>query len=132
MPGGDGTGPMGSGSMTGRAAGRCAGFYAPGFANRELGSEGGPALGRGRGIWSRGFGGGRGWRNQYFATGLPGWARGGRFASGWAMRPPESKIDREAEKLLLARRAEALHEELERLEKRFSELEGRASTDQEP
>jgi uncharacterized protein DUF5320 len=32
MPGGDGTGPMGMGPMTGRAAGYCAGNGAPGFA----------------------------------------------------------------------------------------------------
>ena len=30
MPGGDGTGPMGMGPMTGRGAGYCAGFAAPG------------------------------------------------------------------------------------------------------
>ncbi len=33
MPGGDGTGPRGLGSMTGRAAGYCAGYSTPGFAN---------------------------------------------------------------------------------------------------
>ncbi|GAG62874.1 unnamed protein product [marine sediment metagenome] len=45
MPGGDRTGPMGMGPMTGRAAGYCAGFASPGFMNfgRRLG------LDRGRG-----------------------------------------------------------------------------------
>lgn len=33
MPRGDGTGPMGLGPMTGRVAGRCAGFPVPGFMN---------------------------------------------------------------------------------------------------
>ena len=33
MPSGDGTGPRGMGPMTGRAAGFCAGFGRPGFAN---------------------------------------------------------------------------------------------------
>jgi len=33
MPGGDGTGPRGQGPMTGRAAGYCAGYPTPGFAN---------------------------------------------------------------------------------------------------
>jgi len=33
MPFGDGTGPRGMGPMTGRGAGFCAGFPAPGFAN---------------------------------------------------------------------------------------------------
>jgi len=33
MPRGDGTGPAGMGPMTGRAAGHCAGYPAPGFMN---------------------------------------------------------------------------------------------------
>lgn len=33
MPRGDGTGPMGMGPMTGRAAGYCAGYPTPGFMN---------------------------------------------------------------------------------------------------
>jgi len=33
MPWGDGTGPMGMGPMTGRAAGFCAGYGVPGYAN---------------------------------------------------------------------------------------------------
>jgi hypothetical protein len=33
MPGGDGTGPMGRGPMTGRAAGYCAGYSVPGYMN---------------------------------------------------------------------------------------------------
>lgn len=33
MPGGDGTGPMGMGPMTGRGAGYCAGNDVPGYAN---------------------------------------------------------------------------------------------------
>jgi hypothetical protein len=32
---GDGTGPMGKGERTGRAAGYCAGFGVPGHANRQ-------------------------------------------------------------------------------------------------
>lgn len=52
MPGGDGTGPMGMGPMTGRAVGFCAVYGMPGYAN--------PMGGRGRGFWGRGRGGGRG------------------------------------------------------------------------
>jgi len=63
MPRGDGTGPMGMGPMTGRAAGYCAGYAVPGFAN--------PTRGGGRGMaWGRGGGGGMGM----------GWGRGGGFA----------------------------------------------------
>ena len=44
MPFGDGTGPMGLGPMTGRAAGYCAGYGMPGFMNPIPG----------RGFWGRG------------------------------------------------------------------------------
>ena len=47
MPGGDGTGPMGMGPMTGRGAGFCGGSGVPGFASR------GPGLGFGRGRGGR-------------------------------------------------------------------------------
>ncbi len=56
MPGGNGTGPAGMGQMTGRAAGFCAGFSAPGYMNPASGRG---YFGRGRGCWGRG--GGRGW-----------------------------------------------------------------------
>lgn len=57
MPGFDGTGPMGYGSMTGDRRGPCA---------TDVPLEGrGARFGRGRG-------GGRGYRNQYYATGLTG------------------------------------------------------------
>lgn len=71
MPGGDRTGPAGLGPMTGRAAGFCAGYPAPGYAN--------PVGGRGYFGFGRGGGRGGGWgrRNWYHATGLPGWARAG-------------------------------------------------------
>jgi len=71
MPFGDGTGPRGMGSMTGRGAGFCAGFGAPGFANPMLGG----GMRRGMGMrmgWGMGRGRGRGWRGPYaypFAAG---------------------------------------------------------------
>lgn len=78
MPGGDGTGPMGRGPMSGRAAGTCAGSGMPGSANPAPGRGFGMGFGRGRGAGGRGpVGGGRGWRNMFFATGLPGWMRFG-------------------------------------------------------
>ena len=67
MPRGDGTGPMGMGSMTGRGAGWCAGFGMPGYANPIPGRGFGMGFGRGRGFFG-GRGGGRGWRNMYYAT----------------------------------------------------------------
>ena len=68
MPHGDGTGPAGMGPMTGRGAGFCAGYGAPGFMNR--------GVGWGHGAWG---GGGRGRRNMYWATGLTGWQRAGGY-----------------------------------------------------
>jgi len=49
MPGGDGTGPMGMGPMTGRAAGYCAGYPVPGFMNAYGGRFAGPYGGFGAG-----------------------------------------------------------------------------------
>ena len=51
MPGGDRTGPMGAGAMTGRGAGFCAGYNTPGYMNPGAGR--GAGFGRGGG----GFGG---------------------------------------------------------------------------
>ena len=54
MPGGDGTGPGGMGPMTGRAAGFCAGYPVPGYANPVGGRGMGMGWGRGRGFgWGR-------------------------------------------------------------------------------
>ncbi|MGQ9616694.1 MAG: DUF5320 domain-containing protein [Spirochaetota bacterium] len=74
MPAGDRTGPMGLGPMTGRAAGYCAGYSVPGYMNPIPGRF---WYGRGYGRAPMMYGGGRGWRNWYYATGLPGWARAG-------------------------------------------------------
>jgi hypothetical protein len=60
MPFGDGTGPMGMGPMTGRAAGYCAGYPVPGVAN--------PIPGFGRGFYPYGYPG--------YGTGYPGYGAG--------------------------------------------------------
>ena len=59
MPGGDQTGPLGLGPMTGRGLGYCVGYNTPGYANPF------PR----RGFFGRGFGRGFGWRR--FAFGAP-------------------------------------------------------------
>lgn len=71
MPGGDGTGPNGMGPKTGRAAGYCAGYDMPGYASTNPGRR---FFNSGGGF----FGGGRGRRNWFRATGLPFWARTGQ------------------------------------------------------
>jgi hypothetical protein len=47
MPGGDRTGPMGMGPMTGRAAGYCAGYPVPGYMDPIPGRGFGPGWGGG-------------------------------------------------------------------------------------
>lgn len=69
MPRGDGTGPAGAGPMSGRAAGICAGNYAPGYANRNPRFRG-P---RGGGAW--------GWGGQ--GGGAMGWGAWGGYGSGF-------------------------------------------------
>jgi len=71
MPRGDGTGPMGMGPMTGRAAGYCAGFATAGFMN-PMGGRLGLGLGRGRGRGFRSYpyyGGGRFSALPYYGAG---------------------------------------------------------------
>jgi len=116
MPRGDKTGPLGMGAMSGRAAGYCAGFGMPGYANPALGRGFGMGFGRGRGFGGRG-GGGRGWRHMFYATGLPGWMRFGGYAA------PVQKPDPEMEKQELKNQAEALQSELDFIKKRLGEIE---------
>lgn len=123
MPFGDGTGPRGLGPMTGRAAGYCAGFDVPGYAN--------PGFGRGfYGGWGRGYGGGgRGRRNRYYATGLPGWARAG-YAPAWGAPPyAPPAMPQEQETAMLKAQAEALSEQLEAINRRLEKLAGESSTE---
>lgn len=123
MPAGDGTGPMGMGPMTGRAAGYCAGYNMPGYANpiggRGFGMGGGRGFGRGRRF---GMGGGRGWRNMYYATGLTGRQRAGAVwpdAYPAAYTPPTREQQMDA----LKSQAEYFEETLNGLRQRMSEIE---------
>lgn len=104
MPRGDGTGPMGMGPMTGRGAGFCAGFAAPGYAN-PIG-------------YGCGFGRGRGFRRMFNATGLPRWARYGvqNLNAGYSASDAD-------EKEFLKRQAKFLENQLEDVKKRLEELE---------
>jgi hypothetical protein len=87
MPGGDGTGPMGCGPMAGGRRGFC-----------------------GEAATSPGGGGGRGRRNQFYATGLTGWQRAAQ-ADAQATAPTRDAPD------ALARVEEKLTQVLERLDR---------------
>ena len=64
MPRGNRRGPWGEGPMTGRGAGYCAGYEAPGWMNPIGGGGGGRGLGWGRGP-GLGGGYGMGWRHGW-------------------------------------------------------------------
>jgi len=100
MPGRDRTGPMGMGAMTGRGAGVCM----SGYENAV------PARGFGMGY-------GRGRRNRFYATGMPGWMRFGGSAGTY--QNPDPGMERQA----LRNKAEALQSELNAIKKRLSEID---------
>jgi len=123
MPRGDGTGPRGLGARTGRAAGYCAGYGVPGYMNPV---PGGGSWGAGRGYfgYGRGRGGGRGWRNWYYATGMPGWQRAGYgYPAYGGSYPYPAEPTAEEEKEMLKNEAEALKGELEDIQERINALE---------
>ncbi len=99
MPGGDGTGPMGMGSMTGWGCGPCrrAGWSGGGRGYRQ------PGIGFGRG--------GNGWRHRFWATGQPGWLT------------DESGFDVGSERRWLEQRATELDDERHRITARLEALE---------
>jgi len=94
MPRGDGTGPNGRGSMTGRGMGFCAGFNVPGFMNPGFG---------------RGFGRGFRWRTR-FVQPMP------------VQQIQPSAITGKEEKQFLEQELNALKEEIKEIEKRLKEL----------
>jgi len=98
--------------MTGRGAGWCAGYERPGVAASTPG--------RGLGLGYRG--GGRGWRNMYYATGLPGWARAGAVPPVPAAE--QELADLKAQAIWLAGR-------LDDIQKHIEDMEGRGSAGEE-
>jgi len=123
MPGGDRTGPMGMGAMTGRAAGYCAGYSVPGSRQLFVG-RGFRGCGRGRG---GGFGGGGyGRRNRFYATGLTGRER---MASGWGngLFSGAAQENTEQELAALKAKAEQLQTTLDNIRKRMHDLKSNGS-----
>jgi hypothetical protein len=110
MPFGDRTGPLGQGPRTGRSAGFCGGFAAPGSMN--------PARGRGSG----GRGGGRGWRNWIHATGLTGWQRAAGWPTAYAGQQGAASAGATEIQALKSQTA-SLQSALEEIRKRLEDLE---------
>ncbi len=111
MPFGDGTGPMGMGPLSGRAAGYCSGYARPGHMNRWYG------CGFGRG-------GGRGHRHWFYATGLTGWQRARMIYPPFAPAAPyTAPWSKEQEREYLKAQAESMQHALEEIRKRLEELQ---------
>ncbi len=108
MPGGDRTGPWGLGSRTGRAAGYCAGFTAPGYAY-PCGRGFGRGRGRGFGRGFRGRGRGFWWRGAYPDP-----------ASYYLDRNPEPS--KEDETAYLENMVKELEDEMKTIQARLQEL----------
>jgi len=120
MPGFDGTGPRGLGPMTGGGRGFCnpsmAGMRTPyggyPYAPYQAYPYGGFGWGRGFG---RGFGMGRGMGRWWMGRML--------FPAGAGMLPFRSPVTPDQEREFLRSQAQALKEELNRIDNRVSELE---------
>jgi len=113
MPGGDRTGPAGMGPMTGRAAGFCAGYSAPGYAN----PVGGRGMGMGRGFRGGGFGRGRG-----FGRGF-GWAGSGYAMPAYSGAPFVQGLTAQQELDDLRGHAKYLGDTLDEIKKRMEQLD---------
>ena len=109
MPGTNGTGPMGQGAGTGRGMGPCgAGLGRGRGAGQGMGYGAGCGMGRGR----------HGRRNQFRATGLPGWARSGvDDVMPSEHQAPEHKL------AILKQQAEYLGRNLDDIRDRIQKLE---------
>ena len=115
MPGFDGTGPAGSGPMTGGGRGYCSSAGSYNFSR--------PWVRRGVGF---GYGRGRGYRHIFWGTGLPRWARGGlRMWDQYS----GSSVSRKSEIAMLKGEAEALKEDLDAIQARVKDLESEHELD---
>ncbi|MDP8234731.1 MAG: DUF5320 domain-containing protein [Candidatus Saelkia tenebricola] len=118
MPGGDGTGPAGMGSMTGRAAGYCAGYAMPGYMNpipgRGSGFGRGMGRGRGRGV---GMGRGFGWGGAYPS-----------YPAAYANYPYAPNLNPQQEADMLKEQTKVVQDELNAMNERIKELESNAGS----
>jgi len=123
MPRENETGPQMQGSMTGRAAGYCAGNEVPVSTN--------PVPGRGSQGCGRGFGG-WGLPHGVNATGVVGWrrARMGWPAFGATLFGPDPMFSKEKELEALKSQAQYLEDARREVTARIEELEADASESQ--
>ena len=106
MPRGDGTGPIGIGPMIGRCMGYCAESVMPAYANIRFG----------RGC-------GRGFRNMYYQTGLPGWVRDNVYSNDLTVCTGKNMEQVMYEKSVLQNQMTALEKQLNEVHERLKNLE---------
>lgn len=111
MPGGDRTGPMGQGPLSGRGLGACGGYQSPGYFRPRLGRGFRRGMGRGFG---RGFGRGQGYGWGYMPQVY------GPPADPYYTQP----FSQEEEHQALSQEADYLKEQIKQIESRLKELEG--------
>jgi len=112
MPRGDGTGPAGLGPMTGRAAGYCVEYSAPGYMNSGIRGFGrGLGRGFGRGL---GCGLGRG-RGRRVCTGVP-------YSASYAVQ-----LSPKEEAGLIKEEAQLLEQQLQDVKKRIDNIRSSSS-----
>ncbi|MDP8252861.1 MAG: DUF5320 domain-containing protein [Candidatus Kaelpia aquatica] len=111
MPGGNGAGPAGMGSMTGRGAGYCAGYSTPGYMNPTAGGGFGRGVGGGRGF---GHGMGRGFR-----------------APAYPYFPAASSLSLQQEASMLKEQLKAMQDEVNMVNNRIKELESSSGSKKE-
>jgi hypothetical protein len=131
MPGDDHTGPLGQGPRTGRAAGRCAGYDRPGYANPV---PGGRRRGAGRGSEFGGGCGGHGQHHGHADTESAGRKRGRRGRGWWKVEHHASAdnmlaLASEHELGVLRTDLQCLEQKVEHLRRRINELDGQADAE---
>jgi hypothetical protein len=110
MPGGDRTGPMGRGPMTGWGRGGCGAAESWRF-------PGGGVPGRGPGFGFGGGGGGRGWQHRFWSRGRQAWLR--EDPGFWPYAGSETA---ETERDWLERRSAAIETEKAEIAARLEQL----------
>lgn len=115
MPGFDRTGPVGMGPMTGGGRGFCAALR-PGMGVQSIR----------RGFFGRG--GGRGRRNWFYATGLPGWQRAASGIPAFGQSGAPFGVGSYGPVWTAKEEKEALKDQVEFLKGQLNELQNRIAT----
>ncbi len=125
MPGGDGTGPGGMGSKTGRGLGYCAGFNTPGYTKGPgMGMAWGGGRGRGRVGYGRGMAWGRG-RGRAGVWAAPGYTPNVAPRAPVYGNVPAGTLDKDQEINMLKQEKNYLESEMDGINKAMEDISER-------